>query len=193
MIEVKVGGLIPDKKSGSHVLLLKVPNSSKYLPIWIGPAEASAIAMALRNQSFERPLTHDLLVHLIDGLGAKVTRIVITTIKHNTFFARIFLSRDNEIISIDARPSDSVAIAVRVNCPIFLTEELLASQSDNLYEIEEESASVSSTDLDAPASGVSSLEELLRSVERGESFEAEAGREESDESDDEDDEPRSED
>ncbi len=162
MIEVKVGGLIPDKKTGSHVLLLKVPNMQKYLPIWIGLNEANAIAMALRKQKFERPLTHDLLKQVIDGLNATVTRVVITTIQDNTFFARIFLNREHEIISIDARPSDSVALAVRAECPIFLTEELLASQSENLYQFEEESDSDGTDEMQAD------LDALLRSVEKGE-------------------------
>lgn len=137
MIEVKVGGLIPDRKTRSHVLLLKLPGSSRYLPVWIGDHEASAIDMAVRKQEFERPLTHDLLKSVIDGLGAEVSRVVITTIQDNTFFARILLTRDHEIISVDARPSDSVALAVRAGCPIFLTEELLESQADNLYEFED--------------------------------------------------------
>lgn len=173
MVEVKVGGLVPDQKNpGSYILLLKVPGSGRYLPIWIGPAEANAIGMVLRNQRFERPLTHDLLQHVIQGLGATVARVVITTIQESTFFARIFLERDHEILSIDARPSDSIALAVRVKCPIYLTSELLESQQAHLVEIEEEpEPSVSGLAMgpvpEETAIG-SSLEDLMRQVERGE-------------------------
>jgi bifunctional DNase/RNase len=164
MIEVTVGGLIPDKKTGTHILLLKIPDTDvhRYLPIWIGAHEASAIAMALNDQVFERPLTHDLLKSMVDGLGAEVSRVVITAIQENTFFARIILSREQEIISIDARPSDSVALAVRAQCPIYLTEELLESQASNLYEIQEEPAENELSDAS------SALDELMRSVEKGE-------------------------
>lgn len=158
MVEVKVGGLIPDRKTRSHVLLLKLPNSSKYLPVWIGDHEASAIDLAVRGQAFERPLTHDLLKSVIDGLGAEASRVVITTIHDNTFFARIMLTRGNEIISIDARPSDSVALAVRAGCPIFLTEDLLQSQAENLYEFENE-------DDDEAADPAMEVDALLRSME----------------------------
>lgn len=173
MVEVKVGGLVPDQKNpGSYILLLKVPGAARYLPIWIGPAEANAIGMVLRNQRFERPLTHDLLQHVIQGLGATVARVVITTIQDSTFFARIFLERDEEILSVDARPSDSIALAVRVKCPIFLTSELLDSQAGHLVEIEDEPES-SSTEGKATGAheevlGGESLEDLMRQVERGE-------------------------
>lgn len=172
MVEVKVGGLVPDQKNpGSYILLLKVPGSARYLPIWIGPAEANAIGMVLRNQRFERPLTHDLLQHVIQGLGATVARVVITTIQDSTFFARIFLERDHEILSIDARPSDSIALAVRAKCPIYLTSELLDSQQAHLVEIEDEPDAATDPAhgpvSEEPAIG-SSLEDLMRQVERGE-------------------------
>lgn len=176
MVEVKVGGLLPDPKNpGSHILLLKIPGMSRYLPIWIGPAEASSINMALRNQVFERPLTHDLLQHVIHGLGAEVVRIVITTIEDSTFFARILLERGDEVLSVDARPSDSVALAVRVKCPIYLTRALLDSQRDHLIEIQQGPAPSATSPLEPeePESpetspSASSLEELMRQVERGE-------------------------
>ena len=138
MIEVKVGGMVVDKKSGSPVLLLRVPNTQRYLPIWIGPSEATAIDMVLRNKAFERPLTHDLLKHVIDGLGGTVSRIVITSLRENTFFAKIFITREHEIISIDARPSDSVALALRAKAPIFLSKELLTNHAVSLLPIEQE-------------------------------------------------------
>lgn len=188
MVEVKVGGLVPDPKNpGSYILLLKVPGTARYLPIWIGPAEANAIGMILRNQRFERPLTHDLLQHVIQGLGATVARVVITTIQDSTFFARIFLERDHEILSVDARPSDSIALAVRVRCPIFLTSELLDSQQGHLVEIDEQPEASGATTGDVAMSGsiagADSLEDLMRQVERGE------GRPDEDPDEDPDDDP----
>lgn len=165
MIEVTVGGLWPDPKTGSHVLLLRLPDSPKCLPIWIGMNEASAIAMALRGQEFERPLTHDLLMHVIGGLGAELSRVVITTIEDNTFYARLFLTRGHEILSIDARPSDSVALAVRAGCPILLSDELLEDQRDHLVELQAEVAEPEGED--PHASSEQALEALLREVERG--------------------------
>lgn len=193
MVEVKVGGLLPDPKNpGSHILLLKVPGVARYLPIWIGPAEASSINMALRNQVFERPLTHDLLQHVIHGLGAEVARIVITTIEDSTFFARIMLERGEEVLSVDARPSDSVALAVRVKCPIFLTRSLLDSQRDHLIEIQESPAPTTppAAPPQSPESSpeASSLEELMRQVERGEGGPPPEADDEDDEDDEDDDE-----
>lgn len=170
MIEVKIGGLVPDKRSGSHILLLKIPRSSRYLPIWIGTAEATSIAIVLRQQSFERPLTHDLLQHVIEGLGATVSRVVVTAIQEGTFYARIFLERDSEVFSVDARPSDSIALAVRVGCPVYVTEELLASQVEHLLEIEEASAGeLPSGESEESELSVSEedLAELMRRVEKG--------------------------
>lgn len=171
LVELKVGGLLPDSNNqGSHILLLKIPQKGRFLPIWIGPAEASSIAMVLRGQSFERPLTHDLLQHVIEGLGATVQRVVVTTIQDDTFFARIFLERGEEIVSIDARPSDCVALAVRVRCPIYCSAELLESQADHLVEVDEIEAEIAGPPpIELPkGSADDALRELMRQVERGE-------------------------
>lgn len=189
MVEVKIGGLVPDTKSpGSHILLLKIPNTPKLLPIWIGPAEANAILMVLRNQSFERPLTHDLMHHIIHGLGATVVRVVITSMQENTYFARVFLERGDEMISIDARPSDSVALAVRARCPIMITDEVLQSQADHLVEIEEKSGgsslAPSPPEPEGNASTSEALEDLMRSVERGDSFDTDGEADDEDEGED---------
>jgi bifunctional DNase/RNase len=171
LVELKVGGLLPDgNNQGSHILLLKIPQSSRYLPIWIGPAEASSIAMVLRGQAFERPLTHDLLQHVIEGLDATVQKVVVTTIQDDTFFARIFLERGEEIVSIDARPSDCVALAVRVQCPIYCSAELLESQADHLVEVDEIEAEIAGPPpVQLPkGSADDALRELMRQVELGE-------------------------
>ena len=166
MIEVTVGGLVPDQKTGTSVLLLRIPGGKKHLPVWIGPHEAEAIRLAITRQSLGRPLTHDLLRLVVEGLGAKLARVVITTIQDSTFFARLILTRDQEIISVDARPSDSVALALRTGAPIFLTQELLDSQKDNLYEIEESDEEESSEEADSDLAR--DLDALMRSVEKGE-------------------------
>lgn len=176
MIEVKVGGLVPDRQGRSHILLLKIPTTSKYLPIWIGAAEATSIALVLRGQQFDRPLSHDLMRDIVLGLGAQVERVVITSLREGTFFARLVLEREGEILSVDARPSDCIALALRVPCPIFVTEELLQSQIDNLVEVEEVESSVVDQqdtsdvpDSESPLGPVTkqSLRELMRSVEQG--------------------------
>lgn len=140
MIKVTIAGMLADQQTNRRILLLRVPPLDRYLPIWIGPGEAAAIAMALRGERFERPLTHDLVVTIIDGLEAKVSRVVVHDLRQNTFFAKIFLERGQQVIGIDARPSDSIAIAVRTGAPIFVGEAVLQQASDNLLQLDEETA-----------------------------------------------------
>jgi bifunctional DNase/RNase len=99
------------------------------LPIWIGPAEASAIAMELAGVKFARPLTHDLLKQLIVGLGAELRKVIITQVKDNTYYAELHIYRGDTVIQIDARPSDSIALALRLKTPIFTSDTLLAVTS----------------------------------------------------------------
>jgi len=107
------------------VVILQEKEGERVLPIWIGPAEASAIAMELAGVKFARPLTHDLLKQLIVGLGARLNRVLITQVKENTYYAELDVRREDHVIQIDARPSDSIAIALRLNAPIFTQEDLL--------------------------------------------------------------------
>ena len=107
------------------MVILQEKEGERVLPIWIGPAEASAIAMELAGVKFARPLTHDLLKQLIVGLGARLNRVLITQVKENTYYAELDVRRDDHVIQIDARPSDSIAIALRLNAPIFTQEDLL--------------------------------------------------------------------
>ena len=125
VVEVKINGLAVDAQAKSHVVILKEKDGERVLPIWIGPAEAQAIARELAGQRFQRPLTHDLLANIVDGLKAKVTRVVIAELKDNTFFAHLLLDRDGEAVVIDARPSDSIAVALRCGADIFVNEKLL--------------------------------------------------------------------
>lgn len=125
MIEVRVQSLAFDKTSNTPVVILKDPESERVLPIWIGPGEASAIAMHMGGVAFQRPLTHDLLVAVLGGLGGTLQRVLITRVQNSTYFAELIIDRDGEIISVDARPSDSIAIALRAQARIFAEEALL--------------------------------------------------------------------
>jgi bifunctional DNase/RNase len=127
MVEVKVAGLAIDEHSKTPVVILQEMQGTRVLPIWIGPTEAGAIAMELAGKKFQRPLTHDLMKTIVEGLKARVTRVVITELKENTFYAKIFLAREKEVLAIDARPSDSIALAIRVRSPIFVAPELLSA------------------------------------------------------------------
>jgi uncharacterized protein len=136
VVEVRVHGLILEHKSQQNIVILREVDGERILPIWIGPGEAQAIRRILSEEPFPRPLTHDLLHLVVEGLKAKVTRVVISDLKDNTFFANVFIERESEILSIDARPSDSVAVALRAKAPIFVSDKLL--QTPPRQEEEEE-------------------------------------------------------
>ncbi len=130
-LEVKVSGLALDA-ANTPVVLLKEIDGDRVLPIWIGHAEASSIAMVLEGVKTERPLTHDLLKSIVTALHVKVTRIFISDLKDNTFYAKIFLESNSSIFSIDARPSDSIALALRIGAPIFVADEIMESSGTSL-------------------------------------------------------------
>lgn len=125
MIEVQVGHLGLDQNTNSPVVLLREKDGERVLPIWIGPAEASAIAMELQGLKAQRPMTHDLLKHVIMGLGGELRRVTITSVRDNTYFAELLLRREGQVVQVDARPSDSIALALRLNAPIFTSDDLL--------------------------------------------------------------------
>src|SRR5579872_6629340 len=129
MVEVKVAHLGLDKNTNSPVVILQEKDGPRVLPIWIGPGEASAIAMELAGVKFARPLTHDLLKQVIVGLGADLRKVIITQVKENTYYAELHVYRGDAVIQIDARPSDSIAIALRLKAPIFTSDNLLALTS----------------------------------------------------------------
>jgi hypothetical protein len=131
MIEVRVSQLGLDKSTNSPVVILQETEGERVLPIWIGPAEASAIAMELAGVKFARPLTHDLLKQVIIGLDATLKRVTITQVKDNTYFAELLIQREDHIFQIDARPSDSIAIALRLAAPIFTSDDLLTLTAVN--------------------------------------------------------------
>jgi hypothetical protein len=124
-VEARVNGLILEHKTQQNVVILREADGERILPIWIGPGEAQAIRRILSDEPFPRPLTHDLLVLIVEGLKAKVSRVVISDLKENTFYATVIVERDAEVLSIDARPSDSIAVALRAKAPIFVNEKLL--------------------------------------------------------------------
>ncbi|HET7225733.1 MAG TPA: bifunctional nuclease family protein [Candidatus Eisenbacteria bacterium] len=125
VIETRVNGLILEHKTQQNIVILREVDGDRILPIWIGPAEAQAIRRILSEEPFPRPLTHDLLYLIVEGLKAKIARVVIADLRENTFFASVFVERDAEVLSIDARPSDSIAVALRARAPIYVNEKLL--------------------------------------------------------------------
>lgn len=133
MIEVRVAHLGLDRATNTPVVILQEKEGERVLPIWIGPAEASAIAMELAGVKFSRPLTHDLVKQIVVGLGAELKHVMITQVKENTYYAELYLRRDDHVVQIDARPSDSIAVALRLEAPIFTQEDLLELTSiDNV-------------------------------------------------------------
>mgnify|MGYP006419343901 CR=1 FL=1 len=127
MIEMQLGGLGFDPKNMSPIVLLRDSEERNFLPIWIGMFEAASIAMELQEFKPPRPMTHDLLVNFINVLNAKVIKVIINQIVENTFFAVIELKKEGseEIIKMDSRPSDAIAIAVRTSAPIFVSETVM--------------------------------------------------------------------
>jgi bifunctional DNase/RNase len=125
MIEIQVAHLGLDQTTNSPVVLLREKDGERVLHIWIGPAEASAIAMELQGVRAQRPMTHDLLKQVIVGLGGDLRRVSITRVQDNTYFAELLIRREEQLVQVDARPSDSIALALRLHAPIFTTEDLL--------------------------------------------------------------------
>ena len=124
MVQVKLEGLALDMTTNTPVVILSPEDEDKVLPIWIGHAEAWAIAMELSKVTSKRPLTHDLMKQAIEALDAKVVRVEITELRDQTFYAVVHLARNGDGRTLDARPSDSIALALKTGCPIFVNAEL---------------------------------------------------------------------
>lgn len=147
MVEVKVDAVRVNLMGSHRVVVLKDLDSNRYLPIWIGQPEADAITIHLTGSRVVRPLTHDLIVNIIRDMGAEVRHVLVSELRDDTFYARIIIvNREGKEVSIDARPSDAVAIAVRVSCSIFVEDGIMAQHSQ---EPEEEGATVADDDLGA--------------------------------------------
>jgi bifunctional DNase/RNase len=125
MIEMSIDSIRISLMNYQRVVILKEKMAKRYLPIWIGPAEADAIAVKLQGVNVPRPLTHDLLGLVIDSLGANIDSIIVSDLKSDTFYAKIVLSIDGGQIEIDSRPSDALALAVRADAPIYADEAVL--------------------------------------------------------------------
>jgi bifunctional DNase/RNase len=130
---MKIRGLLMDQSLNTPVVLLKDVASDRVLHIWVGVYEANAIAMEIEKATTPRPMTHDLIKNVLTGLDAIVHKVVVTDLKESTFYAVIWLEREGQVVSIDSRPSDALALALRVDCPIFVEDEVLrsAEQSAN--------------------------------------------------------------
>jgi bifunctional DNase/RNase len=126
-IEMKVGKLMMDPVTNMPIVVLRDLQGSAVLPIWVGVYEANAIALEIEKVQTPRPMTHDLLRNLLVGLDVHVNKVVVNELKDDTFYAVIWLERNGQVFSLDSRPSDALALALRVDCPIFVEEEVLRS------------------------------------------------------------------
>jgi uncharacterized protein len=129
-VEMKIRGLMMDPMTNNPIVVLKDVNGTAILPIWVGLYEAQAIALEIEKQVTPRPMTHDLIRNLLFGLEAGVKKIVVSDLRDDTFYAVIWLEREGQLISVDSRPSDALAIALRLDCPIFVDESVLKSSRD---------------------------------------------------------------
>jgi uncharacterized protein len=125
MIEVTIDSIRVSLMSQHRIVVLKEESGARFLPIWIGPFEADAITLQLQGIDTPRPLTHDLLKTVIETLGGEVLHIVISGLEKNTYFARIVLDVDGDTVEVDSRPSDAIALGVRVNAPIYVADEVM--------------------------------------------------------------------
>jgi bifunctional DNase/RNase len=124
-VEVRIRGLMMDPSTKMPIVVLNDLSGEVVLPIWVGLFEANAIALEIEKATTPRPMTHDLLRNVIHSLNARVTRVVVGTLREDTFHATIWLDQGGEVVAIDARPSDAIALALRSDCPIFASRELL--------------------------------------------------------------------
>ncbi len=122
---MKIRGLMMDPVTNMPIVILKDAGSDSVLPIWVGIYEANAIALEIEKVATPRPMTHDLIKNVLVGLAANVHKVVVTELRDDTFYAVIWMEREGSIISIDSRPSDALALALRVDCPIFVEADVL--------------------------------------------------------------------
>ena len=172
MLELVIDGIRVSLMNQQRVVILRVKDTDKYLPIWIGPSEADAIALKLQNVTVARPLTHDLLSDVISSLDARVDRIVVSDLSDDTFFAKIVLQVNGSTMEVDSRPSDALALAVRTESPIYAEDTVVekaaimldaetgrAVQAEN--EEEEEARPISATELE----GLSAFSDFIGSLD----------------------------
>jgi bifunctional DNase/RNase len=126
-LEVKIRGLMMDPVTNMPVVVLKETQGSGILPIWVGVYEANAIALEIEKVQTPRPMTHDLLKNVLNGLNVHVQKVVVSDLKDDTFYALIWMERDGHTMSMDSRPSDALALALRLDCPIYVDDQVLKS------------------------------------------------------------------
>jgi bifunctional DNase/RNase len=124
-VEMKIRGLMMDPVTNAPIVVLKDVHGNSVLPIWVGVYEANAIALEIEKVQTPRPMTHDLLRNVFLGLDVRVDKVVVSDLKDDTFYAVIWIERDGQLVMIDARPSDALALALRMDCPIFVDEQVL--------------------------------------------------------------------
>jgi bifunctional DNase/RNase len=124
-VEMRIRGLMMDPVTNMPIVILKDVNGGSVLPIWVGIYEANAIALEIEKVTTPRPMTHDLIKSLLMGLETRVHKVVVNELRDDTFYAVIWLEREGQVISIDSRPSDALALALRVDCPIYVEDEVL--------------------------------------------------------------------
>ena len=160
MIEMTIESIRVSLMNYQRVVILKEKAADRYLPIWIGPAEADAIAVRLQEVSVARPLTHDLLRSVIDALGAQVNCIIVNDLSNDTFFARIILDVNGRSLEIDSRPSDAIALAVRVDAPIYAEDAVLEKAGVHLDKEAEAAAAGEATGEPLSKADAEELEKL---------------------------------
>jgi bifunctional DNase/RNase len=126
-VEMKIRGLMMDPVTNMPIVILKDLDGNSVLPIWVGVYEANAIALEIEKVTTPRPMTHDLIKNLLMGLGSGLRKVVVSELKDDTFYAVIWMEHQGEMIAIDSRPSDALALALRLDCPIYVEEEVLKS------------------------------------------------------------------
>jgi bifunctional DNase/RNase len=150
-IEVKIRALMMDPNSGTPIIILKDVQSDTMLPIWVGAYEANAIALEIEKHAPPRPMTHDLLRNLIVELGVRVERVVVTSLRDNTFFAVIEMrNSDGDRLVLDSRPSDAIALALRADCPIFVDMEVIKASHNTLSTEDSEEQEISASEEEWP-------------------------------------------
>ena len=131
-IEVRIRGLMMDPSTNMPIVVLKDVGSDTVMPIWVGIFEANAIAIEIEKVSAPRPMTHDLTRNLMRSMNGQLEKIVITELRDDTFFAVLWIRQEDELITMDARPSDAIALALRADCPIFVSEQVMQSAKLNM-------------------------------------------------------------
>jgi bifunctional DNase/RNase len=163
MIEVVVSRLGMDSSNQSYVLVLQEKGGTRMLPIWIGQAEAHSIVVHIHGVKHERPFTHDLCKTLIGAMGGRVRRVEITRVENSTYYGELHIERGGAVVQVDSRPSDAIAIAIRVDAPIFASESLLVEPGEDDDTITEE-ASLPGTPAESTELSAEQLKEYLENL-----------------------------